>query len=109
MVLQLDERQVNRVLHRCILLHRYQGSEQCLHLMVSFFGPNVVLLRDAQQHTPLHVAALTNSVDCCQILVGHRAPVDEADCKGRTPLICAASRGHNLILGELTLRSRGIN
>lgn len=83
--------------------------------MVSFFGPNVVSLRDAQQHTPLHVAALTNSVDCCQILVGHRAPVDEADCKGRTPLICAASRGHNLILGELTLnfvlliRSRGIN
>ncbi|KAG8330653.1 Serine/threonine-protein phosphatase 6 regulatory ankyrin repeat subunit A [Homalodisca vitripennis] len=80
----------------------YQGSEQCLHLMLTYYGPSVVWLRDVRQYTPLHVAALTNSVECCHILLGHHAPVDETDYRGRTPLICAAARGHTLIL-ELLL------
>lgn len=85
------------------MFHRYQGSEQCLHLMLTQFGPNIVWLRDTHQYTPLHVAALTNSVDCCHILLSQRAPVDETDYKGRTPLICAAARGHTLILGNFTV------
>uniref|UniRef100_A0A1B6M6N2 Uncharacterized protein n=2 Tax=Graphocephala atropunctata TaxID=36148 RepID=A0A1B6M6N2_9HEMI len=73
--------------------------------MLTHFGPSVVWLRDVRQYTPLHVAALANSVECCHILLGHHTPVDETDYRGRTPLICAAARGHTLIL-ELLLEYR---
>jgi len=82
-----------------------QGSEQCLDLMLAYYGPNVVWLRDSHQYTPLHVAALSNTLECCHMLLGQRAPVDETDYRGRTPLICAASRGHIRIL-ELLMEHR---
>lgn len=68
---------------------------------MSHFGQSVVWLRDIRQCTPLHVAALHNSVECSQLLLRHRAPLEERDYRGRTPLICAASRGHSLVLGKI--------
>lgn len=82
-----------------VVCYRYQGSEQCLQLILSYFGPSVVWLRDVRQCTPLHVAALHNSVECSQLLLRHRAPLEERDYRGRTPLICAAAQGHSLVLG----------
>ncbi|XP_039301419.1 serine/threonine-protein phosphatase 6 regulatory ankyrin repeat subunit A, partial [Nilaparvata lugens] len=79
----------------------YKNSVQCLELLVNRFGSQVVALKDKQQRTPLHIAALVNSLPCARLLLRHRASLEACDAQGRTPLVCAAARGHHHVIRAL--------
>jgi ankyrin repeat protein len=83
-----------------VILFSFQGSEQCLELLVRHFGPLVVNLRDHRGRTPLHVAAFHNNLDCMQLLLSHGASVEARDITGKTPLLLAAYSGQCNAIGE---------
>jgi serine/threonine-protein phosphatase 6 regulatory ankyrin repeat subunit A len=83
-----------------IILSSFQGSEQCLELLIGHFGPSIVILRDHRGRTPLHVAAFHNNVDCMQLLLSHGASVEARDVTGKTPLLQAACSGQCNAIGE---------
>jgi len=83
-----------------IVLSSFQGSEQCLELLISHFGPSIVDLRDHRGHTPLHVAAFHNNLECMQLLLSHGASVEARDVTGKTPLLLAAYSGQCNAIGE---------
>ncbi|KAJ9592428.1 hypothetical protein L9F63_015844, partial [Diploptera punctata] len=71
----------------------FQGSEHCLELLITHFGPSIVNLRDHRGRTPLHVAAFHNNVECMQLLLNQNASVEARDATGKTPLLLAAYSG----------------
>jgi ankyrin repeat protein len=83
-----------------IILSSFQGSEQCLELLIGHFGPSIVNLRDHRGCTPLHVAAFYNNLDCMQLLLSHGASVEARDVTGKTPLLLAAYSGQCNAIGE---------
>jgi hypothetical protein len=82
------------------ILSRFQGSEQCLELLIRHFGPSIVNLRDRWGRTPLHVAAFHDSMDCMQVLLSSGASVEARDVTGKTPLLVAACGGQCSAIGE---------
>jgi hypothetical protein len=83
-----------------LILSSFQGSEQCLELLIRHFGPSIVNLRDHRGRTPLHVAAFHNNMDCMQLLLSSGANVEARDVTGKTPLLVAASSGQCNAVGE---------
>jgi serine/threonine-protein phosphatase 6 regulatory ankyrin repeat subunit A len=83
-----------------VILSSFQGSEQCLELLIGHFGPSIVNLRDHRGRTPLHVAAFHNNLDCMQLLLSHGASVEARDITGKTPLLVAAYSGQCSAIGE---------
>ncbi|GJQ85972.1 hypothetical protein Trydic_g21818 [Trypoxylus dichotomus] len=77
------------------------GSEKCLKLLRSRYGPEIVRLKDERARTPLHVAALHGQCDCAKFLVAQGADVDDRDEDGKTPLISAAFNGQAQIIETL--------
>lgn len=55
--------------------------------------------------TPLHIAALSNSIGCMKLLLKRQSSVESRDIKGRTPLILAALNGHSEAI-ELLLNAK---
>ena len=49
---------------------------------------------------PLHAAAWSDSADCLQTLLDRDADVNVTDLSGQTPVIMAAMRGHQMLLGK---------
>ena len=62
---------------------------------------DLVNLKDAKGRVPLHAAAWSDSSDCLQTLLDRDADVNAVDLSGQTPVILAAQRGHQMLLGTL--------
>jgi ankyrin repeat protein len=73
-----------------------------LVLLIEHLGKSVVDLHDANKRTPLHIAAMSNSVECCKILIENGCDVNSRDDKMRTPLMLAC-QFQNLKCIELLL------
>jgi ankyrin repeat protein len=58
--------------------------------------------RNAQQCTPLHLAALEGHIEACQVLMEAGAVVDARSAKQFTPLHLAAMFGHDGVCKLLT-------
>ena len=50
--------------------------------------------KDVNCNTPLHYAAMSNSVGCIKLLQEHKADLNTKNMQGRTPLHFAAEQGH---------------
>ena len=61
--------------------------------------------RDKYDCRPLHVAAMTNSVDSAQFLVDHGAHIDAKDEDGDTPLDHAIKNKNSEVTGYLLSKS----
>ena len=46
------------------------------------------------------VSAFQNSVECLQILLEHKSDMNARDIRKRTPLMMAAYKGHDQIVGK---------
>ncbi|KAF4518750.1 hypothetical protein B566_EDAN006154 [Ephemera danica] len=77
----------------------------CLQLLLDHLGSPATELQDLQGRSPLHVAALHNSVDCIKLLLANGSNLEARDTCGRTPLHAAAAGGHKAAL-ETLLRWR---
>lgn len=51
------------------------------------------MVTDNSGRSPLHYAACSARLECCEVLVDERLglPVDQKDRNGHTPLMCAAA------------------
>ena len=65
---------------------------------------SLVRLRDLEQSTALHVAAVSNRPTIVRFLLNYSAEVDAVDEASRTPLQLAAERGNQEIV-ELLLNA----
>ena len=57
-------------------------------------NPSLVLKKDDNGHTPLHIAAGNGSEDIVRLLLASDADVNATDANGATPLHEAVARGH---------------
>lgn len=84
----------------------YQGSVDCLKLLINKFGgKTVAALRDsAGDRLPLHVAASAGTIECAKLILNSVGPelagLEVVDYSGRTPLLCAAVAGQIGVIGN---------
>lgn len=84
----------------------YQGSVDCLKLLINKFGGKAVAaLRDSTgDRLPLHVAASAGTLDCARLILNsvgaELAGLEVPDYSGRTPLLCAAVTGQCGVIGK---------
>ena len=75
---------------------------QCLSLLLEHLGPQIVHHVDSRKRTPLHIGVMSNSLECCKILIDNGAQINARDFENRTPLMLA-SKSKNLSCVELLL------
>ena len=61
-----------------------------------------VTLRNSKQMTALHEACLSGDLNICKRLLMAGSNVNARECEGDTPLLLAATRGYDEIVGLLT-------
>lgn len=81
------------------------GGERCLRALCLHYGRDIVNLKDANNRTPLHIAALHGRIECAKYLLENGAELDCKDSNGRTPLLAAAQNGKTQIL-DIFLNSK---
>ncbi|EEB14418.1 ankyrin repeat domain-containing protein, putative [Pediculus humanus corporis] len=81
------------------------GKKNCLELLLNYFGEGSVSIKDHKGRTPLHIAALCNSISCLKLLIKRGADVECKDSNGRTPLILSALKGHARAI-EILLKAK---
>ncbi|XP_018318975.1 uncharacterized protein LOC108732588 isoform X2 [Agrilus planipennis] len=79
----------------------FSGSEKCIELLCNCYGTESVLLKDARNRTPLHIAALHGHTECAKYLLEKGAEINYQDAEGRTPLIAAAQNGQTHVIDVL--------
>mmetsp|Transcript_23542 Transcript_23542/g.81939 ORF Transcript_23542/g.81939 Transcript_23542/m.81939 type:complete len:415 (-) Transcript_23542:38-1282(-) len=77
-----------RALHRAAM----GGSRLVVMTLIEVHGAEVDSL-DADECTPLHVAARDDKADACRALLELGANIEARNCAGNTPLHCAAANG----------------
>lgn len=63
-----------------------------------FNGGALVNFQDKYGRTPLHYAAEKGKIECVMLLLEKKASVHASDSFGITPLSCAKSQGHDIIV-----------
>ena len=66
----------------------------------------IILNYSITLQTPLHLAALTNEAEMCELLLSQNADLDLADRHGNTPVHIAAMAGYERLLSILLSRPR---
>merc|ERR1719322_62651 len=79
----------------------FNDNESCAESLIQIMGEDIVNLKDWKGRTPLHICALTSSLDCTKFLILFNADVDATDSKQRSPLIVAAYQRSHCIIEEL--------
>ncbi|KAL3862651.1 hypothetical protein ACJMK2_008605 [Sinanodonta woodiana] len=56
--------------------------------------PHMMLLKEEEDKTPLHMASNCGYVEIVDFLCQHGVPLDDVDSDGNTPLLVASDKGH---------------
>lgn len=81
-------------------------SHKCARVLLEAAAPsqaNVVIvnLKDANEKTPLHIAAAFGDTKMCRLLLSHGAALHNRDNNLKTPLHLCAANGHKICLSFL--------
>ena len=98
----IEELGVNRKV-RCnngnttLMIAARNGSQKCLEYFLST-GFEIEPHCNIDQMTPVHYAAIANSVECLELLHAHEFPLEPVNIDEKTPLQLAAALGCNFTL-----------
>lgn len=92
-----------------ILFKLAQGGREKEIEKLLAYGAAVNLKSTAKDYSPLHGAALGESVSCVELLIQHGAKIDEVDNQGRTPLFLAVLKGNLPIIDSLLRNGANVN
>lgn len=72
-------------------------------------NPNLVNKRDDKGNTPLHIAAMNNKKNMCQILLKYDSRVSAQNSNGQSPLHYACEYGHLELVDYLISKNADLN
>ena len=104
-----DDDQVDRAGRGRMHLAVLGGSEALVADALERYGPSELAARDREGRPALHFAAATGAAAAVEIMLEHRAAIDEPDAEGRAALHHAAAGAHVSAVAALVSAKADVN